>query len=162
MDDFVADLLRKFCSRALRDDGIFPSPSRVGSHHCCARRKPLTGLEESRAQVPSSAGTSRLLVTIYGLGPHFLILSIEGYIFSTSIFIHIPMGLSFARHSRLNLYLCSLLVSFPQELCGDPAHVSWGFPTQIKQQGRRPKKRVHFRVPKKKWGCAVFLPVLVF
>ena len=32
MDGLVADLLRNLCSRALRDDGIFLSPSRVESH----------------------------------------------------------------------------------------------------------------------------------
>ena len=104
-------------------------------------------------QLPSSAGTFRLLGTICGLEPLFLILSIA-YIFSTSIFSHIRAGPSCARHSRLTLCLCSFLVSFPQELCGDPAYASWSFPPHEKQPGRRPKKRAHFRF-RKEWGCAV-------
>ena len=33
MDGLVADLPRNMCSRALRDDGLLPSPSRVESHY---------------------------------------------------------------------------------------------------------------------------------
>ena len=44
----------------------------------------------------SSAGTSRLRVTTHGREPLFLILSIGSFVFSTGIFIHIPMSLSCA------------------------------------------------------------------
>ena len=47
MDSLATDLLRNICSRAWRDDGILLSPSRVGSHHCFARCRLLTGQEES-------------------------------------------------------------------------------------------------------------------
>ena len=42
------------------------------------------------------------------------------------------------RHSPL----CSFLVSFPRELCGGPAYVSWALPpsTTEKQPGRRPQE----------------------
>ena len=61
--------------------------------------------------MPSSAGTSPLRVTTRGREDLFLILSFGSFVFSTGIFIHIPLSLSCAQHSRLSLCLCSFRFS---------------------------------------------------
>ena len=43
------------------------------------------------------------------------------------------------RHSRLNPCFCSFLVSFPRELRGDPAYVSWVFHHCKNSQGADPR-----------------------
>ena len=60
-----------------------------------------------------------------------------------------------------NFALSSFLVSFPRELRGDAAFVSWVFPPQKKQPGRRPKKRAQKRVLKGVVWCCLRVAMLV-
>ena len=59
------------------------------------------------------------------------------------------MGLSLdAAGATPTLHFVRFSSTFPRELRGDRAYVSWSFPPEKKQPGRRPKKRAQKHVPK--------------